>query len=59
MKLQPLPLYYMRTTFDAPLWKMPFENIVEKGENGGNKYFLLFAPCFLPYERKLNVLGSI
>ena len=39
------------TSFDAP-WKQAFENIVGKGENAGNQYFLLFPLCFLLYQRQ-------
>ena len=28
------------------LYKMPFENIVRKGENAGNQHFLLFPTMF-------------
>ena len=27
-----------------------YENIVRKGENAGNKHFLLLLYCFLTYE---------
>ena len=30
---------------------MPFENIVGKGENAGNQYFLLFQQRFLPFPK--------
>ena len=30
--------------------KRPLEKNVQKGENAGNQYFLLFPKCFLPYE---------
>ena len=29
-----------------------FENILGKGENASNQYFLLFPQCFLPYQRQ-------
>ena len=29
--------------------KVLFENTVGKGENGGNKHFLLFPQCFFPF----------
>ena len=32
-----------------PLKMKPFVNIVGKGENVGNHYFLLFPLCFLPF----------
>ena len=32
--------------------KKPFENIVGKGENAGNHYFLLFPQCILPYQKQ-------
>ena len=34
--------------------KKTLENIVRKGENAGNKDFLLFPQCFLPYLRQKN-----
>ena len=38
---------------------MPFENIVGKGENGGNQHFLLFPQCFLFYqEEKIIILTT-
>ena len=33
------------------LQKKPFENIVEKGENAGNQYFLLFPQYFYPVKK--------
>ena len=33
-------------TINNPEEKKPFENIVGKGENAGNKHFLLFPQCF-------------
>ena len=33
------------------LFKTPFENIVEKGENSGYQHFLLFPLCFLPFSK--------
>ena len=39
------------------LRKMPFENILGKGENAGNQHFLLFPQCFLPYQKtEINIL---
>ena len=37
------------------LGKKHFENIVRKGENGGNQHCLLF-PCFLPYRKQISTL---
>ena len=34
------------------LKKKHFENVVGKGENAGNQYFLLFPQYFLPYQRQ-------
>ena len=31
--------------------KVPFENIVEKGENAGNQHFLLFPQYFLSLSK--------
>ena len=36
-----LTLYSLIQTFND-LWKEPFENIMEKGENAGNQHVLLF-----------------
>ena len=38
------------------LVRKPFENVVAYGENAVNQHFLLF-PCFLPYQRKINVFS--
>ena len=38
------------------LRKMPFENIVRKGENAGKQHFLLFPQCFLPIPKRISVL---
>ena len=35
------------------LTKKAFENIVRKGENAGNQYFLLF-PVFYPSQAKVH-----
>ena len=35
------------------LRKEPFENIVKKGENGGNQHFLLFPQCFLSFSKQI------
>ena len=40
--LHQLTLYNTTSAFEA-LWKRSFENIVEKGENAGNQYFLLLT----------------
>ena len=37
-------------SFNQPTFNDPFENIVGKGENAGNKHFLLFQQCFLPNQ---------
>ena len=37
------------------LKKMPFENIVGKGENAGNHHFLLFTQCFLTIPKRISV----
>ena len=34
------------------LGKDPFEKIEGKEENAGNQHFLLFPPCFQPYQRQ-------
>ena len=38
--------------------QMTFENIVGKGENTGNQYFLLFPLGFLPFTRQISILSS-
>ena len=35
--------------------KKSFENIVRKGENAGNQYFLLFPQCFLPLPKQISI----
>ena len=37
------------------LWKRPFENIVGKGENAGNKHFPPFPLCFLPIPKQILI----
>ena len=44
-----LTLYHKIKTFNDPE-KRPFENIVGKGENAGTLHFLLFPPCFQPFQ---------
>ena len=34
------------------LEKKASENTLEKEENDGNQYFLLFPQCFLPYNNE-------
>ena len=38
--------------------KTAFENIVGKGENGGNQHFLLFPQCFLLLPTQISVFES-
>ena len=38
--------------------KRPFENIVGKGENAGNRHFLLFPQCFQHYHRQKVIFLS-
>ena len=40
--------YTKLSQFLMALWKMPFKNIIGKGENAGHQHFLLFPQCFLP-----------
>ena len=35
--------------------KKPFENIVGKGENAGNQYFLLFPQCFPLFSKQILI----
>ena len=53
-----LNLYHTMTTFDD-LRKKPFENIVGKEENAGNKHFLLFHNVFYPMKDNFNILSYI
>ena len=46
-----LKLFQTKLNFHDPE-KEAFENIVVKGENARNQYFLLFPQCFPPYQRK-------
>ena len=39
--------------------KYPFENIVEKGDNAGNQYFLLFPQYFQRYQRRIHFLVTM
>ena len=36
------------------LYKKPFENMVEIGENAGNQHFLLFPPFYYPFQIKFQ-----
>ena len=36
------------------LRKEAFENILEKGENAGNKHFLLFTNCFSSFQKLIQ-----
>ena len=38
--------------------KKTFENIVGKGENAGNQYFLLFPQCFLPFPKQISIFDT-
>ena len=35
------------------LRKLPYKNIVGKGENAGNQHSLLFPQCFLPFPYQI------
>ena len=39
------------------LRKKAFEKIKGKGENPGNKYFLLFPQHFLPFSKHMSLCG--
>ena len=54
-KLDSLTRYHTVPTFNN-LGKNRFENIVGKGENAGNKHFLLFPQCFLPIPKRICLL---
>ena len=36
------------------LGEKPLENIIRKGENAGNQYFL-FPQCFLPFPKQISI----
>ena len=42
----------------TPLEKKACENIVGKGENTGNQYFLLFLQCFQLFPTQISILES-
>ena len=44
--------------FQHSPYKKPFENIVRKGENAGNKHFLLFSQCFLPSPKQISIFEA-
>ena len=50
-----LTLYHTIPTFNDPLLRKTFENIVEKEENAGNQHFLLFPQCFLPFHEQIPI----
>ena len=50
-----LSLKLIKTRPLTILKKKPFENVVGKGENAGNQYFLLFPQCFLAIQRRISV----
>ena len=49
-------LFTTQTRVLATLEEEAFENIVGKGENAGNKHFLLFPQCFLLYHFLLHLV---
>ena len=51
-------LFIKQSRLLTTLYKKPFENIVGKGENTGNKHFLLFTQCFLPFLKQISVIQS-
>ena len=42
-------------TTQSGLLMNPFENIVGKGENAGDQYFLHFPQCFLPFTKEISI----
>ena len=38
--------------------KKAFKNIVGKGDNAGNKHFLLFLQCFPPFPNQIPIFDS-
>ena len=52
--LYPEKLYYpLPHNLSFLCRKKAFENIIDITDNAGNKYFLLFPPCFPPSQNKL------
>ena len=56
--LETFTLYNTITTFKKDLKVNPFENMMGKGENAGNQYFLLFPQCFLPFPKQMLFFKS-
>ena len=46
--------YSLFLQFEKLRW-MPFEIVVEKGENAGKKHFHLFPQCFLPCKKQIPI----
>ena len=46
-----LTLYHIIQTFIEGQERRLLKNIVAKGENAGNHYFLLFQQCIIAYQR--------
>ena len=40
------------------LMEDPVKNIMGKGENAGNRSFLIFPQCFLPYSRQVVLFDN-
>ena len=40
------------------LEKKTFENIMGKGDNAGNQYFLHFTQCFLLFQTQISIFQS-
>ena len=53
-----LTLYYTSLIVSDPE-KETFDNVVGKGENAGNQYFLLFQQCFYSSQSKFQFLRQI
>ena len=51
-------LFTAQSQLLTPLEKKAFENIVGKGENAGNKHFLLFPQCFLLFPKQTPIFES-
>ena len=47
-----IELFITQSRFLMTFAKKPFENMEGKGENAGNQHFILFPPCFQPYQRQ-------
>ena len=59
MGIAVLTHYYTIPTFNTLKKKKAFQNIVGKGENGGNQHCLLFPEFFLLFFRGFSIFEAI